>query len=149
MVKVTEFQGPFRYLSNFWPARVVWDDFEFNCGECAYVAFKVGDRAQYSFIATLKPWEAKRFGRTFRPKNQDRLQAMRDITRSKFSWKLNPLLTQQLIDTGDAILEEGNLWHDHFWGVSPPGSNNGKNWLGKIIMERRSQLQSGGRDAKH
>jgi ribA/ribD-fused uncharacterized protein len=54
----------------------------------------------------------------------------------------NPELRKRLLDTGDEELVEGNNWGDRFWGVDPPGSDNGKNHLGKIIMGVRHDFVS-------
>ncbi len=45
-----------------------------------------------------------------------------------------------LVATGQEELVEGNDWEDRFWGVDPPGSNNGENNLGKILMRVRNEL---------
>lgn len=44
-----------------------------------------------------------------------------------------------LLDTGDAILEEGNHWNDTFWGVRLK-NGQGQNHLGKILMQVRMEL---------
>ena len=48
-------------------------------------------------------------------------------------------MKEKLIATRPAILIEGNYWNDNFWGSDPP-DGNGKNWLGKILMEERDNL---------
>jgi predicted NAD-dependent protein-ADP-ribosyltransferase YbiA (DUF1768 family) len=53
----------------------------------------------------------------------------------------NPELGKALVATGDSLLEEGNTWGDTFWGVCPPGSGTGHNWLGCLLMHTRSQIQ--------
>lgn len=45
--------------------------------------------------------------------------------------------------TGDAFLEEGNHWHDNRWGrcsCERCSSKIAPNWLGKILMEIRAEL---------
>lgn len=48
-----------------------------------------------------------------------------------------------LLATGTQYIQEGNYWHDTFWGVDitvdPP---EGKNVLGTLIMEIRANLVS-------
>lgn len=46
-----------------------------------------------------------------------------------------------LLGTGSELIVEGNTWEDRFWGVDPPGSDNGKNNLGKILMQVREELR--------
>ena len=39
---------------------------------------------------------------------------------------------------GEEYLEEGNTWHDTYWGVC---NGKGKNKLGKILMQVREELK--------
>jgi len=66
---------------------------------------------------------------------------MGDILRQKFA---DPQLKKILLDTGDAYLMEGNTWGDNFWGkvVDSSGCLVGKNNLGKILMDLRSEFRS-------
>ena len=52
----------------------------------------------------------------------------------------NPDLAKRLLDTGDEILEEGNTWHDTYWGVDLK-TGEGKNMLGSILMRVRNELR--------
>jgi len=45
-------------------------------------------------------------------------------------------IRQRLIDTGDAVLIEGNNWGDRYWGVDKVGENI----LGKLLMKLRGEL---------
>jgi predicted NAD-dependent protein-ADP-ribosyltransferase YbiA (DUF1768 family) len=56
----------------------------------------------------------------------------------KFS---DPVLREMLLDTGDAILEEGNMWNDTFWGIDL-NTGKGQNHLGRLLMERRAELNN-------
>jgi hypothetical protein len=58
--------------------------------------------------------------------------------RDKFN--RNPDLRAKLLATADAYLEEGNTWGDQIWGVY---NGQGTNWLGKILMQVRTELRSG------
>ena len=60
---------------------------------------------------------------------------MRDVLRLKFA---DEVMAAKLLATGDAELVEGNTWGDRFWGVS---GGNGLNWLGRLLMEVRSDLK--------
>ena len=51
-------------------------------------------------------------------------------------------LKELLLSTGDAVLVE-RTWRDAFWGDG--GNGKGKNMLGRVLMEVRSELK---RDAK-
>ena len=61
-----------------------------------------------------------------------------EICKEKFTQ--NPELLVALKATGFAYLEEGNTWGDRVWGVSPPSSGAGGNWLGLVLMVLRSTL---------
>ena len=52
----------------------------------------------------------------------------------------NDEVRELLLKTGEVKIEEGNAWEDTFWGISPPGSGNGQNHLGKILMQIRKEI---------
>lgn len=66
------------------------------------------------------------------------------IVRLKF--KQNKHLAKRLLDTDDALLIEGNTWHDNYWGdckcSHPKCSNKGRNALGEILMEIRDEIKN-------
>lgn len=64
---------------------------------------------------------------------------MFDVVYAKFSG--NPTLTKKLLATEDAILVEGNTWHDTYWGYDMR-QKRGQNKLGKILMQVRRELRS-------
>jgi len=83
-----------------------------------------------------------------------KFKAMKKILKAKF--RKDPL-RQMLLDTGDAMLIEGNYWHDNIWGAcrcnkctskynseSIEDSTNKctRNNLGRILMEVREKLQN-------
>lgn len=53
-----------------------------------------------------------------------------------------PVARRVLLSTGDRRIEEGNWWEDRIWGVCPPGSGDGDNWLGEVLMAERARWQS-------
>lgn len=143
VTKIEEFQGPYRFLSNFWKCRFVWDNILWRSSENAYVAAKTLDRELRLEISTIdKPGDVKRFGRKIeiRPDWEEvKIGLMTEIVREKFGQ--NGDLALKLLDTERIILEEGNTWKDRFWGICPPGSGNGRNELGKILMKIRGELK--------
>lgn len=72
------------------------------------------------------------------------MEIMLELLRLKFT--RNPELGKLLIATGDALLEEGNKWHDNFWGdctCDDCRDIEGENWLGKLLMQVRDELSKG------
>lgn len=155
---ILKFFGDYRFLSNFWLAKFEWDGVIWPSTECAYQAAKANDKTIYEHFAKMSPGESKRAGKgsftiedpvnktkrvqkfTLRADwEQVKVQIMYEVVYAKFSQ--NEHLKKLLLDTGNALLEEGNTWGDRIWGVSPPGSGNGRNELGKVLMLVRSQLR--------
>lgn len=139
--KVVEFQGEYRWLSNFWPCRVWYDGNEYPSVEHAYQAAKTTDVDVRRFISTLStPGEAKRAGQTIELRGDwglIKLPIMLNLVRLKFR---NPQLKEKLISTGDMVLEEGNKWGDKFWGIDLK-SGKGENNLGEILMIVRKEIR--------
>lgn len=142
------FFGEYRFLSNFWPAKVFLDGEEYACVENAYQAAKYpkeergyfrGCEAKEAIVYTID-----------HPANLDgweevKIEVMRKLLIQKFDKELNPELCAKLLETGNKYLEETNYWQDIFWGVHVTHKNevgNGANNLGKLIMEIRKKLMS-------
>jgi ribA/ribD-fused uncharacterized protein len=140
---ILEFFGENRFLSNFYPAELVWDGIIWPSAEHAYQAAKVLDREERLRFSRMRtPSEAKKSGKTLVLRDdweEVKYDIMLEIVRAKF--KQNPDMRARLLATGDAHLEEGNNWHDRTWGVCPPGSNIGLNYLGEILMTVREELR--------
>jgi ribA/ribD-fused uncharacterized protein len=144
MKPITKFDGPFRFLSNFWPVQIEHKGVLFCSVEHAYQAAKFDDEALILRIAnTLKPGDAKRLGRLTPARvgwDAQRLPTMETLLRKKFA-KTHPELRVSLRLTEDALLVEGNFWHDTFWGVDQH-TGEGENHLGKLLMKIRRDLQN-------
>jgi len=140
--KIILFKGEYHFLSNFYAARFEWDGIVWPHSEAAYQAAKTLDREVREAFATLtNPVAAKRAGkRVFMRKdwNEVKAEIMYDIVYSKFDQ--NPNLKRKLLQTGNKILEEGNTWGDRTWGICPPGSGQGQNLLGRILMSIRDEF---------
>lgn len=139
---IEKFRGKYRFLSNFWPAVVALDQYQYPTVEHAYQAAKTLDQAMRRKIRqTEKPGQTKKLGRKveMRPDwEQIKLQVMEDLVRQKFT--RHPELGAQLIATGDAEIQEGNTWGDRFWGVDAK-TGEGENHLGRILMKIRDELR--------
>lgn len=70
--------------------------------------------------------------------DEHRVPVMRALLGVKFAHP-ESALGEKLLATGDAELIEGNWWGDTFWGRC---NGKGSNFLGKLLMERRSILSA-------
>lgn len=139
MNDILSFQGPHRFLSNFWPAPVRYGGIMFPTSEHAYQAAKSDDVNEAVRVSLLKsPGDAKRVGRTLvvrKDWEQVKRQVMLDVLRLKFNL---PDLRRRLLATGDVQLVEGNTWGDRYWGVC---NGVGENWLGRLLMQVREECR--------
>jgi len=139
---ITHFRGPYRWLSNFWPAKVTFDGMEFSSVEHGYQAAKTLDLAVRRQIAALPtPGQSKRHGRRLKVRDgwdSMKLVVMEDLLRQKFA---DADLRQKLLGTRDAELVEGNVWGDTFFGVC---DGKGENHLGRLLKVIRNELRNKG-----
>lgn len=140
---IKEFQKEHRFLSNFYPSEVWLDGITYPTVEHAYQAAKTMIPAERGRIqGASSPGKAKIRGReiTLRLDLEDvKVFIMTDLVTQKFTGPKNFGLREQLLATGDQVLQEGNLWHDTFWGVDLR-TGKGENRLGKILMEIRKKM---------
>lgn len=143
---IYRFTDEYRFLSNFWYAEVHMYGFDYPTVEHAFQAAKAQTHDERMTIrAANTPGQAKKLGRkvALRPDWEDfKLTAMKKLVERKFDPWAHPELTQQLLDTGNQTLIEGNYWHDTFWGVCECDTHQGEgqNHLGRILMEVRDAL---------
>ena len=141
MEPITRFRHKYAFLSNFYPVSIELDGEVYAAVEDAFQAAKTLDPTERRFIQLCQtPGDAKRCGRqvTLRADwNDIKVSVMHDLLRKKFK---NPALRKLLLDTGDAILIEGNTHGDVFWGQV---NGQGENHLGKLLMEVRAEILRG------
>jgi ribA/ribD-fused uncharacterized protein len=158
---IAEFRGDYSFLSNFTEAPVIYDGEHYPTVEHAFQAAK----AEYDAHSTVwdpfarKPitrrWReticrapsasrAKAWGRQvpLRPGWEEmKVDVMRGLLDQKFAHG-STLLRLLLELTGDAVLIEGNRWHDNFWGDCRCGQEacraTGVNMLGQLLMALRA-----------
>lgn len=139
---IYEFQGAYRFLSNFHECDFEWSGQVWHSSEAAYQAAKFHKR-HWPDMAMLSPAQAKKQGQMapIDPNHWEgiKVAVMREIILMKFTQ--NPDLLDKLLATDHAILQEGNRWKDTFWGICPPGSDTGRNLLGIILMSVRDDLR--------
>lgn len=139
---IEAFEGKYRFLSNFYMASTIYEGLEYPSAEHAYQASKSLNLAERKYIQKLETArKAKRAGRKvkLRPDWEAiKLDVMSAIVKSKFT--RHPHLKSMLLKTGNAEIQEGNLWGDSFWGVDLE-TKHGQNHLGKILMNLRKQFK--------
>lgn len=131
------FMGENAFLSNFHPTFVKYEGVVYPNSECAFQAAKSLDINERLKFVNLTGGQAKRLGRKISLRSDwetVKLDIMKEILREKFK---NPNLANKLIATNNQMLEEGNTWGDSYWGTC---NGVGKNHLGKILMEIRSEI---------
>ena len=137
---IAEFQGEYRFLSNFYPAVVEFEGITYPHVEGAYQSAKTLDMNERRRIAAIAdPAEAKRAGRALKYRDDweaVKFDVMETCVRYKFTH--HPELRAKLLATGNALLEEGNNWGDRIWGVV---DGVGENRLGKLLMKVRDELR--------
>jgi hypothetical protein len=145
-MEVKGFFGSYRFLSNFWPAKVFLDDVEYSSVELAYQAAKWKPEHR-EYFQTCSELEAIKYNEENKPHDactkeewtKKKLGIMTNLVTQKFDPKLNPENYQKLLDTDEKLLEEMNWWNDLYWGTNNKGE--GENHLGKLLMEVRKNLK--------
>ena len=139
------FDGEFAFLSNFYESPISDGEITYPTVEHYFQAMKTPSMEEAMEIAAAStPGRAKRLGRKcqLRPEWEEiKIPVMRSALRKKFS---DPELKAKLLATGDQHLEEGNTWHDNFWGVcycDRCQDTMAYNHLGKLLMELRKELK--------
>lgn len=153
---ISEFQGKYRPLSNFWYKDVYLPDDNnvYPTNEHAFQAFKTLDLERRSIILKADtPSIAKALGRDKETILRDdwplmRRRVMLHLLVIKFTYSD---MEELLLSTGQQKLIEGNDWHDNYWGVcncqsctqerARENPKLGSNWLGRLLMHTRLGLQ--------
>lgn len=134
---IKQFQNEYRWLSNFWLTDIVIGSKLYRSAEHYYQACKALNEETHEIIRKLeKPSDAKRYAKNIKW-NIDKIKVMEKTVFEKFNQ--NEELKKKLILTYPEILQEGNYWHDTFWGVDLK-TGIGDNRLGKILMEVRHKF---------
>jgi len=142
MIDIKEFQGEYRWLSNFYPCMVEYDGNIFPSVEHAYQATKALYQEDFLRIKSARTaGEAKRIGRSISTVNNwDEIkdQIMYELLVAKFSIIE---LREKLIKTGEGLIQEGNRWRDEYWGINLE-TGKGQNILGKLLMKVRGEIKA-------
>ena len=135
--------GKYKIFSNFYPAKFVLKGKTWPSSEHYFQAMKFSDYPEYqeTIRKSKSAYDAKKLGatRTFKIRkdwNDIRDDVMRTALKAKFEQNCN--LRSILLQTGEVKLVE-NSPYDNYWGIGKYAC--GKNMLGKLLMELRTDLR--------
>lgn len=137
--EIKGFFDKYRFLSNFYVSDVFYDGLMYPSSENAYQSAKTLDMDLRNMFIDISPSQSKKLGRKIKVRDdwEDvKFNIMFEIVTDKFN--RSESLCEMLLSTGDKYLEETNYWGDKIWGVC---NGVGDNWLGKILMDVRSNLR--------
>lgn len=146
---ITSFRGGYAFLSNFYrfPHPIEYGNIFFHTVEHAFQAAKTRDvMARQRIALASSPGIARQMGRMSQLRSDwdgVKLTIMKELVRQKF--KKNSALLKSLVETGNAVLIEGNRWNETYWGMVWDASTNswaGENHLGRILMEIRDSAKA-------
>lgn len=131
MNTIDRFSGPYRFLSNFYVVAGTTTEHHYQAAKTTDPVWRA------RILEATTPAQAKHLGRSV-PLRSDwesiKIPYMLELLRWKFSFCG---LKKLLLDTGNAVLIEGNTWGDQFWGVC---RGKGDNHLGRLLMQVRAEL---------
>jgi len=139
---IAGFEGEYRFLSNFWPASLMYMGHRWPSVEHAYQWAKSSDPALVTDFMRMTAGQAKRAGVITNPEwHHGKIRLMRSLVMDKFLYNME--LADKLLSTNDLKIVELNRHHDTFWGVveHEDGSWKGTNHLGEALMYVRGVLR--------
>lgn len=140
---IEQFQGDYRWLSNFAECEVFMEGVLYPSVENAYQAAKTLNIAKRLAFENCSAAQAKRLAQTLdirKDWSSVKKSIMYNLVNQKFHKE--PYMSA-LLSTKQVEIQEGNTWGDTFWGVDLR-SGRGQNILGKIIMTIRAELNGWG-----
>ena len=144
---IDEFRGKYFFLSNFYIKPVYYNSEWYRSSEHAFQAQKATNEKDKQYILNAEHAAyAKQRGNEITCRsdwNKIRMMEMYKILLCKFT-EVDGILADKLIETGDALLIEGNNWGDKFWGKvrdKITGEWKGENFLGQLLMKVRNEIR--------
>ena len=142
---INRFDGAYDFLSNFAYSPITFKGKTWSTVEHIFQASKTLDenmREQIRLSPT--PEKARRMGKRvlLRP-DWERIKKEVMLKSIRLKFGQNSELKEKLLNTKDAVLVEGNTWHDNIWGdcrCSKCLNIKGNNLLGQILMQVRKEL---------
>lgn len=139
---INQFDGAYRFLSNFASSPIVVGDKYYPTVEHYFQSMKTIVEQESEEIRTSEaPGRAKKLGRkcTLRPFWENiKDEIMMKGLRAKFARKD---MSELLLATEDAELVEGNTWGDKYWGKDIY-TDEGENKLGQMLVQIREELRN-------
>lgn len=152
---IGQFKGKYDFLSNFYPSTVSAHSHDYLTVEHFYQAHKfwyLSNEHQDVRLARSAAEAKARANKTHKnsrpPQGEwDKVKVGVMLAGLRLKFRI-PELRQKLTATGDAILIEGNVWGDRFWGkcpplgktlTTPPDEWQGHNMLGVLLMIVRGE----------
>lgn len=142
---ISSFRQQHFFLSNFFTCRIEYNGRLYKTVEHLFQASKATNEKDHEAIRNApKPGDAKRLGGGVQLRadwKEIKVEVMRNALLMKF---VDEKLGSRLLDTKNAVLIEGNNWHDNFWGwctCKECGQEVKHNILGALLMELRYKLR--------
>ena len=135
--EINLFKGEYAFLSNFQKCEVEFEGITFPSVEHAFQAAKTLDPDERLKFTKGSPVIVRGMGRRLKLRSdweEIKDSVMYACLKSKFQ---NPEMRKKLLDTGDAVLIEGNNHGDRYWGMV---NGEGQNKLGRLLMQVRSEI---------
>jgi len=148
MRKIDHFRQENYFLSNMYPCKVVLDGMWYQSSEAAYQAARCRNPQDRQQFTVLNGYQAKQQIKTLSHTADFTIASLEPMVEAIFDkFRRNPELLDKLLETGYAEIEEGNTWHDTFWGVDK-NTGQGDNWLGKILESIRTVIRDDMKEIK-
>ena len=130
-------EGLHGFMSNFYPSPFVAEGLTWPTVEHYFQAMKTTNKNEWpAFAALTVPGKAKYRGRMIKLRpDWEEVKVGVMFTALDLKFRSNPKLLKKLLATGNEVLHE-NSPYDFVWGYR----NNGKDLLGKCLMQLRSEL---------
>ena len=144
---VRQFKNEYKMFSNFYPCTVFFEGRNYPTVEHAFQAAKSNNwkfRKQLSEVPVDQPGYTKKLGSTVTLRKDweiVKISIMRRLLMQKFCCDD---FRKLLISTNEAVIIEGNWWHDNYWGdcyCQKCKDIEGKNQLGKLLMKIREIIK--------